>query len=131
MCEVCLDGEAGGNRQGRQCSGGKPGKPPLTALLLSLSQFVVADTQHAGQQLELGILLAVAYGPGIRGDGFGALAGQLAIFADAKAQRFREALLAVVFRFIARVGFTIDDQAQDPVAASEALERQNLLVDPT
>ncbi len=99
-------------------------------MLLALAQFVEAHVQQAGNQLEPGIGLAVLAGAHVGGDRFGAQRGQPAVGIELVAQRRGEAFFRFAARDVAGVRLAVDDQAEHPLLAPEALELAHFLVDP-
>jgi hypothetical protein len=89
-----------------------------------------AHHQQAGDQFQLGIVLAILAGARIRCDRFAPRIAQRTVDAQDKAQRRGEALFVFPPRNVRGVRLTIDNEAEDPVLATEALERQDLLVYP-
>src|SRR6185312_15203261 len=80
---------------------------------------------------ELGIGLAVLARARIRGDRLAAPVAECAVCAEVITQCRDEAFLGRSSRQIAGVGLPAGDQAEDAPLPAEALEGQNLLVDPT
>ncbi len=64
------------SRHGGRCN---EQQVPLPTLLFPLPQVVKAHPQHAGQQLDLGVVLAILAGPGVGGDRFGGFIGEFAV----------------------------------------------------
>ena len=93
---------------------------------LALAQVVERHAEHARDQLELGVLLAVGLGAQVGGDRLGRLVCEAAGGIDLEAQRRRKAFA------LRRVGvrLAIDDQRQDAVGPAQPLELDDLLVDP-
>jgi len=75
-------------------------------------------------------VLAILAGARIRCDRFAPRIAQRAVDAQDKAQRLGEALFVFPPRNVRGVRLAIDNEAEDPVLATEALERQDLLVHP-
>ena len=92
---------------------------------LALAQVVERHAEHARDQFQLGIVLAVGFGAKVGGDRLGRLVGEAASRVDFEAQRRREAL---VFRRFG-VRLAVDDQRQDSVSPAQPLELDDLLVD--
>jgi hypothetical protein len=92
----------------------------------ALPKVVEGYAEQAGDQLQLGVVLAIALGAQVRGDRLGKLFGQHAVGTHLKAQRGREALP------IARacIRLSVADDGEDAVAPAEPLELADLLVDP-
>ena len=123
-------GQPGGDQHAGQRQPGHPRQFPVRALLLALAQFVEAHVQQAGDQLESGVGLAVLAGAHVGGDRFGAQRGQPAVGVELEAQRRGEAFLRFVAGHVAGVRLAVDDQAEHPLLAPEALELAHFLVDP-
>jgi hypothetical protein len=103
---------------------------PVTALLFAAAQGVIAEAEEPRDQLQFGAVRPVLARTHIRGHRFGAYAAQAAVGCQAETQRRREAFLLLAAGKIRGVGLPVDDQAQDAVLAPEALEGEDLLVDP-
>ncbi len=102
----------------------------MPSLGLALLQLVETDAEHAGDQLQPDVLLAVLLRPGVGGDRLAASLRELPVGSHLVDQRVREALLVGSGRRCGRARLAGHDQAEDPVLAAEALEREDLLVHP-
>ncbi len=98
--------------------------------MLALFERIEADAEHAGDQLQLGILLVVFALARVRGYRFATSVGQFPVTAHLVHQRWRETLLLGRCLVIRCTGFTVDDQAENPVAAPEPLVGQDFFVRP-
>ena len=83
----------------------------------ALPKIVEGYAEQAGDQLQLGVVLAVAFRPEIGRDGLGLLFAQLSIGIDGVLQRRREALHS----WVRSVRFTLDDEGEDPISPAEPL----------
>jgi hypothetical protein len=97
----------------------------VTALLLAPLQRVEAQSEHAGNQLQLGVVPAVLARAGIRRDRFRPCVAEVALRTEPVAQRRRKALVLGLRRIIGGVGLAADDETKDPVFPAQALEREN------
>ena len=93
---------------------------PVAALQFALLERIEADVEHAGDQLELGVRLAVLARARVGGDRLGALVRRVAVGVDLEAQRGREAFLGFAAGQIAGVRFAADDQAEDALGSVRA-----------
>jgi hypothetical protein len=124
------DGETGRNRHADKRRCGNYQHALLAAVLLTLLERVEADTEHARDQFQPGVDLAVALVARIGGDRFGADVGEFSIVTDFVAQRRWETFLVFLAKLVGRPRFAADDQTEDSFRAPQALERQYLLVNP-
>jgi len=129
-----LHQRVGGERRRRYHADGRGARdrhqPPRTPLRLAPAQRIEANPEHPGDQLQLGVVLAVLARARIGGDRLGALAAEVAVGIELEAQRRREALLVRDRGVVRGVRFPADDQAEDAVLAPEPLEVHDLFVDP-
>src|SRR6185437_2806685 len=109
---------------------GDRGHAPNAPLLLALLQRVEADVEHAGDQPQLGVGLAILAGTRVCGDRFGAFGGRLPVRIELETQRGAEALFRFAAGDVEGIRFATDDQAEDAVASAHALPSQHFLVDP-
>ena len=102
----------------------------VAPLLLALLQRVEADVEHAGDQLEPRVRLAIAIRTRVGRDRLGAFVRQATGIVDREAQRRAEAFFGRAIRQVRRVRLAADDQAEDALGATEPLVREHFLVDP-
>ena len=98
---------------------------------LALLEVVEADPEHAGDQLEQRILLAVLVRSRVGGDRLGRRSSVSSPSGPMrKISSVGKHSCVGVRGILRRVRFAADDQAEDPVLAPETLEREDFFVDP-
>ena len=108
------------HRRHRQRRHGHAGPGACLALGVAALEFIHADVEQAGGDLEHGVAAAVAGGRGVGGQRF---VQQLALFVVQQSRR--EGALRRV-----NVGLTGDEIAEDPMAAARGAEMADFFVDP-
>ena len=105
-------------------------RAPAPSTALAVAQVVEIDADQSRDELRARIRLAVLARPRIGRDRLETLAGFAAIGVEAFRQRRGQAFVVLASGPCARAGLAVDDQAEDAIAPTEALERRHLLVDP-
>ena len=114
-------GEPGRACQGRgdahagDRGGDQPHHASVAPMGLALLEFVEPDAEHAGDQLQLAVELAVLARPDIGRNRFRGLFGQLTVVTHPQDKRRREAFIVCSSRIGGRTRLAVDDEREDPV----------------
>ncbi|MHB8679358.1 MAG: hypothetical protein ACYC7G_06450 [Rudaea sp.] len=103
---------------------------PDLAALLALLERIETDAEHACDQFQFGVGLAILAFARVGSDRFGAFVRQLTVRVELEAQGGTEAFLGGAAGQVGGIGLAIHDQAEDALAAAHALVRAHFFVDP-
>src|SRR6185503_5702950 len=93
-------------------------------------QLIETDTEHAGEQFQPHVLLAVLMRSRVSRDWLTTLSRELPVVAQFVDQRIRKTFKLCSFRNRRGSRFAADEQAEDAALTPQTLERQNFLIHP-